>query len=141
MNTENSDRDRARAALGEVQRRRVDVRASDTVRRRVLLSWAALLLVFLPLFDLIPKQTAGIVFTCAVAVGAVLTRLYASRQRVVAVGGTRRYVVTWVLWTAWYVVLIVALVTVGRHLWFAWTVGGVLAAAPLVAAALFGGRR
>jgi hypothetical protein len=102
-----------------------------------MLGWAALLLVTLPLFDHLKPMVAGIILSVAAVIGAFLSAVYGSRSRVMIRGGLRRYVLTWVLWTPWYVVLILVLVFLGHRLSFSWTLGAILAALPLAASALW----
>ena len=137
MSPEPVDREQAAAALAELERRRSEVRSSSNTGWRLMLGWAALLLVTLPLFDHLKPMAAGIILSVAAVIGAVLSAAYGSRNRVVIRGGLRRYVLTWVLWTPWYVVLILVLVLLGHRLSFAWTLGAILAALPLAASALW----
>ena len=131
------DREQASAALTELERRRGEVRSASTAGWRIMLGWAALLLVTLPLFDHLKPWVAGVVISVAAAIGAFVSAQYGSRTRVVSRGGLRRYILTWLVWTPWYVTLILVLAVFGHRLSFAWTVGAVLAALPLVLAALW----
>ena len=136
MNSNPPTPDGAGAALAEVERRRRQVGAAGHVGRRILLTWAVLALVTLPLFDYLSSAIAGTVLAVAAVLFAAFVAPAAMRRRVVARGGTRRYVVTAVLASAWYVLLVVAAATVARRLPHVWTAAGVLAALPFAAGAL-----
>jgi hypothetical protein len=142
MNAETPDRDQALAALREVERRQADVRAADRTGGRIMLGWALTLVVTMSLFDFLPTSAAGLALGAVAGSGAGLTALYASRSRVVSRGGLRRYLLTWVAWTAWYGLWIAVLVIRGPHLHFPnWTISGILAALPLAIAGLRNGVR
>ncbi|HZU16405.1 MAG TPA: hypothetical protein VFD01_07410 [Candidatus Dormibacteraeota bacterium] len=132
------DRDHALAALDEVERRRRAVHHADPGRGLVFLIWGGVLLLGLPLFDLLPPPLAGGGLSLLALLGAVGTVLVARRHVVVRRGATRRYVITLLLWTAWYLALLLSEVTWARALarGWGWIAGGVLASLPFWVAAL-----
>jgi hypothetical protein len=141
MNTNYGDGPQAAASLAEVERRRAEVQAADAAGRRILLGWAVIFLLTLPLFDHLQPTAAGIVLTCVAIIGAIASGLYGSRSRVASLGSMRRWSLTWVLWTPWFVALILLLTFFGHRLSFAWTLGAVAAALPLAAVAILERRR
>jgi hypothetical protein len=141
MNVHHGDQPQAAASLAEVERRRAEVQAADMAGRRILLGWAVIFLLTLPLFDHLQPTAAGIVLTCVAIVGAVSSGFYGSRSRVASVGSTRRWWLTWVLWTPWFLALVLLLTFFGHRLTFAWTLGAVAAALPLATVALLERRR
>src|SRR5438128_11562974 len=87
MSQEPVDREQAAAALAELERRRSEVRRSSNTGWQIMLGWAALLLVTLPLFDLVKPMAASIILLVAAVIGAFVSALYGSRNRVVIRGG------------------------------------------------------
>ncbi len=122
-------------------------RVQDRVLRQgprdwvVQAGWAAWVLVFIPPFDLLAGNLWGPVVLVASGMGTAVTfRYYRHRlRRVRPLASRPRWF--WVVWSAWYLGLIVFAEVFSRHLGFAWTLAAVAAACPLLVWAWYSQRR